>query len=507
MLKFQPEGKTWEEILSTIEAEDKMGFLYFTLQGCGPCKALEEKVFHNQDAIEYIESKFISFWIESNNSAGNALFKKYEVRGTPTVILVDKTGEVMNKIGGYSGTAEQYLKRLRSNADPDSSISALRTVMENDPYNTDAAKKYAEKLYQSSKTEEAIEIYEKLKEQVSDLDIYTILSYCYEMNDTQKAIKTLEEGLSLNVFGDESDIIYLRLGNLHNDISLPIELRNYKKALQYYLKIPEKAEEFSTFDRSENDKRIIRFHFERAQFRIPFVYIKSGQEGKGQELLQERFPNAFKKKDFRILGGLFNSCVRHDTYFREAETWAEKVNKLPECNDYGVLLYSARLFQKTGKYRKAVEMQEKLLALMREKEWDTEQAKLFLSVMYLQAGDQEKAWTIFNDFLEKAGNDFVKYLDLAGVCIRNDVNLITALKWIEKAIKLSKTEDARESEGARGLDLFPGMIYDTYAEALFKTGQIQKAIEIETQAVEMSLDENSRRRLSVNLEKYKAALK
>jgi len=84
-----------------------------------------------------------------------------------------------------------------------------------------------------------------------------------------------------------------------------------------------------------------------------------------------------------------------------------------------------------------------------------------------------------------------------------NVNYQKALGWAEKSIELSKTKYAQESEGATHMDLSPGLLLDNYAGLLLKTGQIQKAIEIETQAINMALDENTRNHYRVNLEKYK----
>jgi len=75
MLKFSTYRKNMGRNITFSAIIGKTGLLYFTLKGCGPCKALEDSVFHNEEAIKYIDSNYISFWIESINSAGNALLK------------------------------------------------------------------------------------------------------------------------------------------------------------------------------------------------------------------------------------------------------------------------------------------------------------------------------------------------------------------------------------------------------------------------------------------------
>ncbi len=88
MVKFTYEDKTFDEIVAMVNASDKTGLLYFALEGCGPCKALQDSVFRNERAIEYIETSFMPFWIEAGESAvSNALRKRFQVSGYREVYI------------------------------------------------------------------------------------------------------------------------------------------------------------------------------------------------------------------------------------------------------------------------------------------------------------------------------------------------------------------------------------------------------------------------------------
>jgi len=508
MVKFQPEGKTWEEILEIVQSEGKPGFLYFTLEGCGPCKALEERVFHDKDAIEYIESNFVTFWAESNNKIGNQLFKKFNIRGTPTVVLINESGELLNKLVGYGGTAKEYIERLKSAVHPDSTLIALKgSVRGGDLENIEASIKYAEKLMYSRETNEAIKEYEKLRAKFSDPEIYSNLSSCYEQINVERAIEILEEGLKQNIFGDEMDVIYCRLGNIKADYHTPIELRDYPGVFEYYKKIPQSVKDFKSYGKSEKQNKIIEFYFMTEQRHLPFVYIKTGNVQKGGDILREKFSSAYEKKDVLTLSGLLYTCFLHEAYLKEALSWGKKANEISEWKDPTALMFYAWVLRKAGNYKDAVKTQEKFVAASEEAGRSNDLYLIELAALYLKTGQKEKADSLFKKLVEAAGNDFWKYHNLASICSQIDVNSQQALKWAEKAIELSKTEYANESEGKRHLELFPGMILGTHAELLFKTGQVQKAIEVSTQAVDVSLTENDKRRFHVNLEKYKAALK
>ncbi len=507
MVKFTYEDKTFDEIVAMVNASDKTGLLYFTLEGCGPCKALQDSVFHNEQAIEYIETSFMPFWIEAGESAiSNALQKKFQVSGFPTIILISGSGEMLNQVVGYGGTAEAYVERLEAAADPANSLSALAAAGAGAPDDLEAALKYAEGLMYARQINEAIEQYEQLREEIAAPEIYSNLAYCYERKDTEKVIAVLEEGLALNLFGDETDVIYCRLGNiLAARDTYPI-FRNYTKALEYYEKLPESASDFKSYGESENQQRMIDTYFQIAQHNMRYVYIATGQEEKGRAILHDKFSSLYEDKDARSIASVMYSCYRYEMYMEEALPWGEKANELAEWKESAPLRYYAMLLQKTGHYERAIEVQEILIELYEKEGRDIESQFRNLAVMHLQAGYEAKATEIFDKLVTDAGNDFWKYYELASGCLRNEVNYQEALGWAEKAIELSQTEFALESEGTIMLDLFPGMLPDTYAELLFRTGQIPKAIEVSTQAIEVALEEDDKRRIRFHREKYMVAL-
>jgi len=214
----------------------------------------------------------------------------------------------------------------------------------------------------------------------------------------------------------------------------------------------------------------------------------------------------YEDKDARSIASVMYSCYRYEMYMEEALPWGEKANELAEWKESAPLLFYAMLLQKTGHYERAIEVQEILMEVYEKEGRDIESQFGDLAVMHLQAGHETKAAEMFDELVTDAGDDFWKYYELASGCLQNEVNYQQALGWAEKAIELSKTEYALESENALRLDLFPGMFPDTYAELLFRTGQIPKAIEVSTQAIEVALEEDHKRPIRFHREKYMAAL-
>ena len=89
---------------------------------CGWCIRLEEEVL-SQDAFkEYAKDNLVLFLAdfprntpqpEEVSEQNKGLAEKYEVRGFPTVLLLDAKGEVLAKTGYQQGGPEAYVDHIK----------------------------------------------------------------------------------------------------------------------------------------------------------------------------------------------------------------------------------------------------------------------------------------------------------------------------------------------------------------------------------------------------------
>jgi len=327
MINFQPEGKTLNEMLTMIKASGKTGMLFFTADWCGPCNALIKQVFKDEKAGEYIESNFILFWIEFEKSTSTALAKHYNVRGLPTVVLINTDGEVIDKLGGYSsGPPEKYIERLNKSIEAGNSILELKAEYEANPENIEKALRFADKMMFADNMNYALPIYEDLKDKVKDdslrSQIYSYLAAGYERNDNlNKAIEVLENGLDKRVFKDEKDIIYCKLGNLfyrRGQLKQRNKIQTYKvdyvSATKYYEMLPKELEDFKLYKKSENYKGYINFEFSRAQLNFPAAYFGAGYKEKGTALFEKMFSEAYEEKNYSKISSILYRCEDNEIY-------------------------------------------------------------------------------------------------------------------------------------------------------------------------------------------------
>ncbi|MFC1562979.1 hypothetical protein ACFL4Z_02910 [candidate division KSB1 bacterium] len=432
--------------------------------------------------------------------------------------IINNSGDMLNKHVGYGGTTDEYIKKLQKVSD--ASLIKIRAEFIANPENLKAALQYADMLNEADERREALRIYKLIINRVNEdtiaSKVYINMAECYRMiYDMQSAVDILEQGLEKNIFHDEIDYIHCWLGNLCCEIRRPIEQRDYIKALKYYQMLPKRAEDFKSFNRSPISEKRVKYHFKMAQSRMSFVYLKAAKQKidrqdmtkelhikAGRDIFDNLFTEAFKKKDFQRISFLANRCWFHEVYLQEAKEWLKKIIELPEGNKF---LYTYfMVLEKCSEYKKAVELREKYLENVTS-EKGKENELIEIAALYFHAGEDEKGKAIFKRLYQNSKNNIDKLLSLSLTCNIKNVNIKQALIWTKRAIELSKGKKYLEESQKMYYD--PGILYNLYAELLFKTGQVRESIEVANTAIEIASIEDNRRLYKDNLAKFKAALK
>ena len=120
-----PAGWTddYEAALKRAAAEKKMVLADFSgSDWCGWCKKLDKEVFGTEEFRSVATNAYVLLMVDSPNDQGflsekakkqnPELVKKYEVRGFPTVLVLDAKGEVVYQAGYQQGGPKKYLEML-----------------------------------------------------------------------------------------------------------------------------------------------------------------------------------------------------------------------------------------------------------------------------------------------------------------------------------------------------------------------------------------------------------
>ena len=86
-------GTTWTEAVAKAKAENKLIFIDFYTQWCGPCLNMAQTVFSLPTVGYYYNQTFINLKIDAEEGEGITLAKKYGVRSYPTYAFIDPATE------------------------------------------------------------------------------------------------------------------------------------------------------------------------------------------------------------------------------------------------------------------------------------------------------------------------------------------------------------------------------------------------------------------------------
>lgn len=91
----------WEEALRIAKQEGKPIFLNISASWCGPCKMLKTRTFPDEEVGDFYNANFVNVKVDGEKGEGIELARKYNIRGYPTLIFLDSSGEVIVQTAGY----------------------------------------------------------------------------------------------------------------------------------------------------------------------------------------------------------------------------------------------------------------------------------------------------------------------------------------------------------------------------------------------------------------------
>lgn len=101
--------QSWSEVIAQAKAENKLIFIDFYTQWCGPCLNMAQNVFTLPMIGAFYNSNFVCAKIDAENGEGVTLAKKYGIYSYPTYIFVDPSTEEMVHRSGSRQSPEQFL--------------------------------------------------------------------------------------------------------------------------------------------------------------------------------------------------------------------------------------------------------------------------------------------------------------------------------------------------------------------------------------------------------------
>jgi thioredoxin-related protein len=106
----------FDKILAMAKAQNKPIFIDGYIQVCAPCKQLDKEVFPLKSVGDYFNSNFINVKYDIEKEEGKKLKALYGdvITGYPSLVLIDKNGKMIHKIGGFHPADSLITKMQRA---------------------------------------------------------------------------------------------------------------------------------------------------------------------------------------------------------------------------------------------------------------------------------------------------------------------------------------------------------------------------------------------------------
>lgn len=94
----------WDNNINSIQEltnnSKKNTLLFFTGKWCSPCQIMKREVFADKEVTNIINSQVVPVMIDIDNPNTKELVKYYKVGATPTTIIVDSQGKILDYVVG-----------------------------------------------------------------------------------------------------------------------------------------------------------------------------------------------------------------------------------------------------------------------------------------------------------------------------------------------------------------------------------------------------------------------
>ncbi len=105
-------------------------------------------VLTNKQVGDFVNSRYISVKINGDSLEGKQLREKYHYPGYPTVILFNQHGEEIDRIIGFNGNKDEYLKTLIAYTEGRGTLRDYLNRLQNEPNNFDNNYQIAQKYHE-----------------------------------------------------------------------------------------------------------------------------------------------------------------------------------------------------------------------------------------------------------------------------------------------------------------------------------------------------------------------
>jgi len=346
------ENSDFATALQKAKTENKLVFIDFKTEWCGPCKRLAAEVFTNDSVAAFYNASFVNLQIDAEKGEGIALAKRYQINSYPTLLIVDDNGKLIHRTSGFN-TSKYYFD------------------FGNDAFKPEKTYAYLDSLYTNNFSESNIIKHLQLRQSASVSKADILHRYFKTQSDVEMLSSKNWQIIRDYIFdSDEDAFLFL--------------LTNEKEYAKRYTKEAVREKIYDVFDyefqdNSENEKeylsKVSKLKFLSKDYVLFHLYMMyySNKDGKKLVELAVKKGEKYNHTPFHY-STYAASIIKHSNNklaLEKAEKWLKvffsKWESKAYADDY---FYYAKVSYKLGKNKQANVAANKVLQILKQKNID-----------------------------------------------------------------------------------------------------------------------------------------
>lgn len=301
----------YKEALASAKAENKLVFIDFFTDWCGPCKRMARETFPQKAVGDYMNDKFVSIQVNAEKGEGIALAKQWKVEAYPTFVVITPDEEETGRCLGFLN-GDEFIGKLEQMRNPELRTDRLIARYKAGERTPQLIQAYAAYLKDSHiDTDNTREAYFKTRDMVNRM----VQDYYAGLTDAQKRSKdNLFVYRSYTASVDEAPAKYLVANRQRFAPELQAEVDSiigeiYKMEVYFYLSGDNRFDAAKLKDIQQTVKRL-RLDKD-GKFRTAFFFLDPKAQTAGA--LIDVIDKHFYELDDSYQAGLMDGLTRRFT--------------------------------------------------------------------------------------------------------------------------------------------------------------------------------------------------
>lgn len=157
---------SFDEALKAAKQEDKLVFIDFYTDWCGPCKKMAKEVFPQKMVGDFMNATFVNLKLNAEKE-GSELATRYKVSAYPTFVVLDTEGKVVAELKG-SMDGKTFIQKMKAKLNPDMTPERLAERYNEGERAPELVNAYALSLMEMRKEEEGFQVVNDYFQSLSD---------------------------------------------------------------------------------------------------------------------------------------------------------------------------------------------------------------------------------------------------------------------------------------------------------------------------------------------------